>query len=146
VVYTITPILIGTGTASSTLAIRDTESPESFKPIVTHDPLLDEGKWVALFQTQDKNSGLKGYQIQESKHLRPDQNAWVEAQSPYVLKDQSRSTYVFIKAIDYQGNERIEIVNPEANKYVVELGWALCIILTLLLVRNVYYKYGKKRM
>jgi hypothetical protein len=127
-----------------TPVIEDTESPERFTPIVTRDPLLYEGKWVLLFQTQDKNSGLQKYQVQESVKKTPDPEGWVDAQSPYVLKDQSRGKIVFVKAIDYQGNERVEMIARGQNKILLGIVITLCIILCLILIRNVYYRYGKK--
>ncbi|MDQ3015063.1 MAG: hypothetical protein M3Q73_04320 [bacterium] len=125
---------------------EDSEAPESFEPIVTQDPLLEEGKWVVIFQTQDKKSGLKEYQIQESKRKKPNDTAWQTAQSPYVLKDQTRGSYVFVKAVDYQGNERIEVIAPEGMSSGMKTGLLiLLIILCLIIVRSVYLRYGKKR-
>lgn len=125
---------------------QDTEAPESFTPLVTQDPLLEDGKWVVVFQTQDKNSGLKEYHVQESKKRAPDEGAWEKAESPYALKDQTRSSYVFVKAIDYQGNEQIEMVGPEGMSRGMKFGLGiLLIILCLIILRSVYLRYGKKR-
>lgn len=125
---------------------QDTEAPESFTPLVIQDSLLEDGTWVVVFQTQDKNSGLKEYQIQEFQKRTPDAEAWEKAESPYVLKDQSRSSYVFVKAVDYQGNERIELIGPEGMSQGMKVGLLiLLIILCLIIVRSVYLRYGKKR-
>lgn len=144
VVYKSSPVSIVESNGEVTPIIEDAESPERFTPLVTKDPLLLDGKWVVLFQTQDKSSGLAKYQVQESEKKTPDPHAWEDAQSPYVLKDQSRGKVVFVKAIDYSGNERIEMVPKGQNKILIGIVLALCIALCLIIIRNVYYRYDKR--
>ena len=38
---------------------------------------------------------------------------WVEAESPYVLKDQSLNSTIRVKAIDKAGNETIAVLVPD---------------------------------
>ncbi|OGI88772.1 hypothetical protein A2914_03095 [Candidatus Nomurabacteria bacterium RIFCSPLOWO2_01_FULL_41_21] len=93
--------------------LYDREPPEDFTPIVSETPDLFEGKRVLIFSTQDKNSGITGYEIKESRFaflsfLSP----WIRAESPYILKDQSLKSQILVKAIDNLGNERIATILP----------------------------------
>ncbi len=110
--------------------IKDTESPESFVPQIAKDEILFEGKWFVAFATQDKASGIDHYEIKESRHnfLRIFKK-WVIAESPYVLKDQELRSYVYIKAVDKAGNERISMVEPRYPMRWYETWWVLCIII-----------------
>lgn len=93
----------------------DIDAPESFKPEIAKDPNIFGGKWFLVFSTQDKGSGIAYYAIHETTRIRTriDTKDWVEAESPYVLKDQKLRNYVYIKAIDKAGNERIEFLPPQ---------------------------------
>ncbi len=106
------------GTAQNFSAPEDHDPPEGFTPTVTHDPSIFDNQFFVTFLTQDKNSGMQGYDVFEStrhfsdaqlarKHL-----AWKSAQSPYQLLDQSLRSYVYVRATDRAGNTRIAVVNP----------------------------------
>jgi hypothetical protein len=122
---------------------NDTTGPENFTPILTRDPQLLEGKWVVLFQTQDKGSGIDHYEVQESNKRTPEDEKWKRAESPYVLEDQNVPKYVFVKAVDVQGNSTIATVSPESG-WGIKLLVILCITLILILISKVYYKYRRK--
>jgi hypothetical protein len=123
---------------------QDTIGPESFTPIITRDAQLHDGKWVVLFQTQDKGSGIDHYEVQESTRRTPNENNWKRADSPYVLEDQNVSKYVFVKAVDAQGNETIAVVQAESMSFGFKLFIILCIALGIYLISKVYYR-NKKR-
>ncbi|MFZ2072207.1 MAG: cohesin domain-containing protein [Minisyncoccia bacterium] len=94
--------------------IEDTEKPESFSPEIANDPNIFNGKYFLVFSTVDKKSGIDHYEILESKlgnyHLSF--GKWKNAQSPYLLEDQNLHSSIFIKVIDKNGNDRIEVVSP----------------------------------
>ncbi len=125
--------------------IHDTVPPEAFIPIVTHDSTLHEGKWVVLFQTQDKGSGISHYEVQESKKSSPQEALWKEGESPYILLDQKLQSYIFVKAVDEEGNQYIAHVAPTYpsihSKLLIPLLILVCITFLLLLFRKVYYRY-----
>jgi hypothetical protein len=83
----------------------DTIMPESFKPIISQDPNIFEGKYFLVFSTVDKQTGIDYYQVKEGE------GEWVNAESPYLLKNQDQSSVIQVKAVDKAGNERIETIS-----------------------------------
>jgi hypothetical protein len=96
------------------LVDKDREVPESFVPEIIRDPSLLDGRYVLIFMTQDKGSGMDHYEVFESRReLTLEQDvAWERAESPYGLKDQALKSYVFVKAVDREGNTRIARLEP----------------------------------
>jgi len=87
---------------------KDKIPPEDFKPEI----VKINDKYYLAFTTKDKNSGIDYYEILEEDISRATgklfwgQN-WIEKESPYLLKNQSLTSAIEIKAIDKAGNERI---------------------------------------
>jgi len=94
---------------------KDTDPPDSFTPKIANDPTLFDGKHFLVFATQDKISGIDRYEIKETRNKKI--GAWITrwrvAESPYILQDQDLRSYIFVKAVDNAGNERIEIIVPQ---------------------------------
>jgi hypothetical protein len=64
---------------------------------------------------------------------------WRRAESPYVLKDQARSSDIRVKAVDVAGNERIALIPARYEAQEADLNAPLhrntiMIVVTLLLV------------
>lgn len=115
----------------------DQDPPESFQPIIGRDSNLLDGKNFIAFTAVDKNSGVAGYQVKEVKY-RPLYyfTAWQKAGSPYLLSDQTLTSYVYVKAVDRLGNERIVKLNPQLqiNWYENIWFWVIIILVILFLV------------
>ena len=82
---------------------RDIDPPEPFIPTITRDELIFNNKWFLVFSTQDKVSGLLGYEISEKRgKLAENYNklSWQVAASPFLLQDQELKSYIYVKAID----------------------------------------------
>lgn len=101
---------------------EDTIAPELFTVTIYKDPLLEGGKNVAVFSAQDKQSGIHHYEVLETDLSRfgflrdTDKVAyWVEAESPYVLRDQNLKSRIMVKAVDEAGNERVFEYIPETS-------------------------------
>lgn len=114
----------------------DNIPPESFTPQVTRDDRVFDGQWFINFATTDKQSGIDRYEIQESLGGGIDAGSWKVASSPYVLEDQQLHSYIYITAIDRQGNERIIKVFPRYPqswwfKYGNSILWLLAILFIL---------------
>ncbi|MDO8430091.1 MAG: hypothetical protein Q7S73_01875 [bacterium] len=114
----------------------DNYLPESFEPAVVQDTNIFEGKYFLVFATQDKQSGIDRYEVQETVKNKTENGKWILAESPYLLKDQTRESYIFIKAVDRQGNERIEKVYPLSYKpwYKQPATYYIVVVLLILLV------------
>lgn len=81
----------------------DFTKPESFKPKVTRDPNIFDGKFFVVFATQDKGSGISHYEVKEGFWGR-----YKRVESPYELKNQLFIGDIFVKAVDNEGNYIIE--------------------------------------
>lgn len=90
----------------------DDIAPEVFSPQVSRDDRVFDGKWFISFATTDKQSGIDHYEIQESITGSIDSGDWKIATSPYVLTDQNLNSFIFVLAVDRQGNEKIIQVYP----------------------------------
>lgn len=93
--------------------IEDIDLPESFAPEIARDESIADGRWFAVFSTQDKASGIDHYEVKESRQRISSMfRKWVVAESPYILQDQELRSFVFVKVIDKGGNERIVKIAP----------------------------------
>lgn len=120
---TTTPIIIP--------KVKDTDPPESFKPEISNDPLIFNNKYFLIFATQDKGSGISHYEVSECG------SQFIIAKSPYVLKNQKLDCGIKIKAIDKDGNSRIEIISAQKPVKKLDIGMlkvVLPIISLLLLI------------
>jgi hypothetical protein len=114
--------------------LNDTQPPEIFSPQISRDSGMFEGKWFVAFNTQDKQSGIDHFEVQENRSNKPDYSKWKTVASPYLLEDQNLKSYIFVKAVDKAGNSVLEILPPKYEKkgisaiWLVELGIILFII------------------
>lgn len=123
--------------------IKDIDPPESFVPEVASDPALFNDKWFLVFTTQDKGLGIDHYEIREG--------FWGEfrvAQSPYLLQNQNLDKKIFVKAVDKNGNARIEVFRPPKLRTWYE-NYSILIILAvgialLYFIRRISWKRNAK--
>lgn len=122
---------------------EDKELPESFVPQIARDKNILDNKWFLVFATQDKKSGIDHYGIYETTKKTFSKYAkWTIVESPYILTDQKLNSFIYIKAVDKAGNERIEIIQPKNPQkwYENYIFWIIIIILMLII-----YAFIKKR-
>ncbi len=92
--------------------IKDIKPPELFQPQISQNSTLFDGQWFLVFSTQDKESGIDHYEVQETRYDKINEQAWQRASSPYQLLDQTGRSYIFVKAIDRVGNVRVVKLEP----------------------------------
>lgn len=100
----------------------DTIPPEEFSIMLEKGGLEFTGRYYIIFNTQDKQTGIDQYQVMEQPLAefgtfvwgRADA-PWLEARSPYVLKDQSLNSIIRVKAIDKAGNEYVATLIPDES-------------------------------
>jgi len=100
---------------------HDSDPPEAFTPIVAQDPNLFDNQYFMVFLTQDKGSGIDHYEILETRNpsaklkagKSEEAKGWRIGESPYLLQDQKLTSFIFVKAIDKVGNERIAMLPPK---------------------------------
>ncbi|HAG27195.1 TPA: hypothetical protein DCG61_00210 [Patescibacteria group bacterium] len=90
----------------------DNIPPEVFSPQVARDDNVFDGKWFINFATTDKQSGISHYEIQETRSGRLNASGWKQVESPYLLQDQDLHSFIYVVAVDRQGNERMIKVFP----------------------------------
>lgn len=95
------------GKESIAVPAVDNVPPEDFKPEISQDRNIFENRWFLVFATQDKGFGIARYEVCEGNKRK-----CVTAESPYVLQDQELKSFIFIKAVDNAGNERIVKIAP----------------------------------
>ncbi|MBI4991761.1 MAG: hypothetical protein HZB99_00900 [Candidatus Harrisonbacteria bacterium] len=134
--------------SSEKLLETDTYPPESFQPVIADDATVFGGKYFVVFATQDKGSGMDHYEVQENIKAEPEVGKWRLAGSPHhVLNDQNLESYVFVKAVDKSGNERIEIIPPKGVRYGdwgVYIYWIFVFIVLLVLITRFLKKLYNK--
>jgi hypothetical protein len=123
-------------------SIPDTTPPESFMPSIVDVGTVGHLEWAVAFATQDKGVGVDFYQIAEShSQISVNDNAtlkglsWEHADSPYVLSDQSLSSYVYIQAVDKNGNIRTIQIFPKYPLmwYERQEGYILMLLIVLVI-------------
>ncbi len=122
--------------------LKDEILPEPFKIEIQKDSALFSGQYFIVFSTTDKQTGLDYYEIAEKRGKETknyNELEWKRGESPYLLKDQELKSYIYVKAVDKAGNERIEILSPQKRKPSLIL-----IIIPLLPVLLVFYFWLKK--
>jgi len=134
----------GVGTFEN-LTIVDNEPPEEFFPLIASDLNLFDGKYFVVFSAIDKGSGIYGYTVSESM-LGPN-GVYLAAESPYMLKDQSLSKNIYIKAIDKSGNFRL--VTLDAQNPIIWLKpdiifGIILVILCLFVFKKIWSKYTQR--
>ena len=110
---------------------KDKNPPEKFELEIRKDPLLFGGKYVLIFNTRDKESGISHFEVAEQKMkfcFPAEREKWERAKSPYLIKDQSLKSIIKVKAVDKAGNERIVTFNPCAKYYPLFGVFAIVIL------------------
>lgn len=123
------------GTAPLPPRLVDNELPEDFMPIIARSPDVFENKYFLVFSTQDKSSGVDHYEVQETRQKTPSPTNWTQSSSPHLLANQELSYYIFVKAVDGAGNERVVGLRPqfeEVSRY--PWWWIISLIVLILLV------------
>ncbi len=110
----------------------DTIAPELFEVTLARSPAAADNRWFIAFTTTDKQSGLDHYEVLETDPDRfgllswlPRESHWIEAQSPYVLRDQKLTSKILVKAVDKNGNERVVEYTPPQSSLGRIIDWSL---------------------
>jgi hypothetical protein len=132
------------GSSATFVPLYDPNPPESFVPQITRDENIFDNKYFLAFTTQDKGSGIDHYEIVEKGQFEIllsifYKKQWSVVESPYLLKNQSLEKFVYVKAVDKAGNEKIVRVWPK--NYLLVYGKDL--ILILLVIMGLVFGFKK---
>ncbi len=127
----------------------DKTKPEEFELTISRDIKIFNNDWFIIFAAQDKGVGIDYYLIQETRTGRLSDEKWIKSVSPYKLIDQSKKSYIFVKAIDKAGNELSKTIAPEYkikwwedwyNWVIIILGMILPLTVVYMLIRKIFKK------
>lgn len=94
---------------------------------VIRDPDVYNNKYILIFRAVDKGTGIKDIKIKEGRR------DWVANEnSPYLLKDQSRRSIIYIQATNNEGITVIKTIEPIPHDF--SLSFYIVIILFVILV------------
>jgi hypothetical protein len=102
---------LDSGESPKEAPIKDYDAPENFSIEIARDTSLYGGQAFLVFATQDKGSGVAGYEVKEGMW-----GTWQKAESPYPLSDQTLTKKIYVKAVDTNGNTRISVAYGEHYK------------------------------
>ena len=113
---------------------KDVFSPEPFAISVTREENVFDGAYFASFVAQDKKSGVSKYEWAHTWLLSPREGDWREASSTILLSKRIYFERIFIRAVDGEGNTRMEqTVGPYRYAAIIVcviiLISALCVLL-----------------
>jgi hypothetical protein len=120
---------------------KDKTPPQPFEIQIGRDPAIFDNQYFISFFTTDKESGVAYYEVKEGNR------DFVQAESPYLLKDQSLKSLIKVKAIDKAGNERIVELTPALPFYKNVLFWLAVVLIILFIVyalRRIFWKRARK--
>ena len=107
----------------NTIVTADKTPPEPFAIQLNRTKSAFSNDYFITFNTTDKQSGIDHYEVMEEPlanqklFLWGSTNApWVRVRSPYVLKDQSLNSTIYVKAVDKAGNDYIATLVPDKSK------------------------------
>jgi hypothetical protein len=112
--------------------IVDTTPPDPFTPEIASDSALFGGQYFLVFAATDQQSGIDHYEVREGS------SSWVTATSPYLLKDQTLSHSIAVRAFDKAGNFRLVRLPAEhptpAPSPNAPFEWGIVIVLFVVLL------------
>jgi len=123
---------------------EDKTPPEEFKPEIVK---IDD-KYFLVFNSQDKQSGIDHYEIQISKETLLGQlvplGNFEKDESPYLLNESDLDKIIEVKAVDKAGNERIVILNPQAQIKWYKNYWLWSIIFVAMIILCLTLRHFRK--
>ncbi|RLC38682.1 hypothetical protein DRH27_01690, partial [Candidatus Falkowbacteria bacterium] len=131
----------------------DNIPPEPFVIELHQRDDIFEGKYYIIFLTNDKQSGVDHYEILEIKPEemiselpklkwyekllgeKKEAPQWTEGEMPFLLKDQSLTSIIKVKAVDKAGNERtVEYIPPIEKVQTVKFPLIHKVVLLLIVI------------
>jgi hypothetical protein len=113
-------------------------SEPEIKAYIVQDINLYNNKYVLIFQAKDNNFEIDKVLVKEGKRK------WKEIESPYLLKDQNRSSLINIWAISYSGQSVSITIDPlpdtskikSDNIYILILFF---VFLLFIFIKRIYF-------
>jgi hypothetical protein len=134
-------IAIGSSVAGpSGVSLPPSTTPQKFTPTIANNPNIYGGSYFLVFSTTDKGSGIDHYDVLEvpaGESIGKDP-LWVAAASPYLLKDQTLSSDIYVRAVNNDGGSTIVKVPARFPKNIVaqagSVGFTLLLVVLIILL------------
>jgi len=126
-----------TPTEKAPVSIIDTTPPETLEVQISSSKDVYDGQYFIVFAAQDNDSGLDYIEIKEGDE------PWARAESPYLLKNQKLNKDILIKAVDKNGNTRIETLKLKQYQLIKKGIYAVVLILIALAIWQILKKRKK---
>ncbi len=99
--------------------LSDASSPENFVASIIKTDKAFDSKYFLAFSAEDSDSGVESFYMLESKIQLPldtlygnEEIKWREIENPAILKDQKLKSFIYVKSVDFAGNENIIEIIP----------------------------------
>lgn len=117
---------------------------------VKQSEIVVNNKWFLIFSSATTTTNIDHYEVVESKSKNPDEISdylWRKTGSPYVLSDQNRNSYIFVRAVDIFGNSYVKMIYPDSFATAHSSSGTIEILVFLfgVLVIYSYAKRGKNK-
>ena len=125
--------------AKETMSLpADTTPPESFVPLVSRHPSIENNAYFVSFSAVDKDSGVEKYEVRERPAFISSltdvlSTDWKPAKSPYVLSMQQWGSKVEVKAIDRAGNSAISGTDKPFSNLILFLMLLILVFIVIIL-------------
>jgi hypothetical protein len=116
------PLIIRGQSKGDFTEAADTAAPEPFTPLIAGE----SGASSVVFTAVDKGSGIDHYEVAEAR-ISLFGISYTKATSPYLLRDQSLTSTIYVRAIDRAGNARLALVHR--THLLTPLEWFVCAII-----------------
>ena len=120
------------------VSIIDTTPPEIIEAKISKVKDVYDGQWFLAFSANDNGSGMDYIEIKEGD------GAWIRAESPYLLINQNIDQDVLIKAVDKNGNSRIETLKLKQYQLMKISLYMIVIIVIVLAVWEIFRRRKKQ--
>lgn len=120
--------------------IADTVAPVLIASRV-RDAALYEGRFVLVFSTTDKDSGVAYVEVKEKK------GKWKKIESPYLLEDQSDNATLQVRAVDFADNVTLITIGDSVPSMTVAsyIFFALVLLVGFPLMVFYYKRYASQK-
>jgi hypothetical protein len=120
------PFAIATTSFAPAPFAVDLQPPNPFTPEIARDPSIFNDQYFLSFAATDEGSGINHYEVLEvpTRSGGSKSSGWQVTQSPYLLKDQTLSSNIYVRAVDNAGNFRVAEVSAEHSAAASASLWA----------------------